>query len=109
MLSDLTTLYDCPDTWTKETATQGCPVIPGAYVCMLAASTAQGLSDTIPSGTVGQGFTSRLIFACSDYALKRVEEKPWGKKQQKLFAALQSDFVLISKCRGAIQLRSAEK
>ena len=104
MLSDLTALYDCPDVWSKETSTQGCYAIPGLYACLLAASTAQGLTDCIPTGTIGQGFISRLLFACSDYSTKRVEEKPWTAKQQKLQRALMEDVQAIAKLHGPMEL-----
>lgn len=109
MISDLTTLYDCPDEWRKETKTRGEDVIPNAYVCMLAATTAQGITDTLPSGTVGQGFTSRLMFIYSDYPELRVEEKPWGSKQSRLQPALLHDLGEISRLVGPLKLTDIAK
>jgi hypothetical protein len=109
MISDLTTLYDCPDEWRKETKTRGEDIIPNAYVCMLAATTSQGITDTLPSGTVGQGFTSRLMFVYADYPERRIEEKHWGPKQSKLQPALLHDLQEISKLCGPLKLTDIAK
>ena len=62
MISDLTALYDSPDEFRKETKTRGDDLIPNAYLVVFAATTSQGITDSLPSGTIGQGFTSRLMF-----------------------------------------------
>ena len=101
LIADLTTLYDCPDMWTKETHVRSVEEIESAYLCMLGGTTAEGLFDVMPKGSVTQGFTARLLFIHALYNEKRVVEKPWGKKQESLLQPLKDDLKQIAQLRGA--------
>jgi hypothetical protein len=96
LIADLTTLYDCPDLWSKETHIRSVEEIAGAYLCMLGGTTAEGLFDVMPKGSVTQGFTARLLFIHALYNEKRVVEKPWGKKQERLLEPLKLDLKHIA-------------
>lgn len=65
LLPILTDLYDCPrkGRWSYQTVKRGNFVI-GHDICinMLAASTPEWLRDTIPTGAIAGGFTSRILF-----------------------------------------------
>lgn len=101
-LADLTTLYDCAGKWESGTKHQGDDIISQPYVCMGAGATASGLFDVVPGRSIGQGFTSRLMFVASNKYPLRVAEKPWyAAKHGKLLEALQWDIEIISRLRGA--------
>ena len=100
LIADLTTLYDCPDLWSKETHVRQVEEIAGAYLCMIGGTTAEGLFDVMPKGSVTQGFTARLLFIHALYNEKRVVEKPWGAKQEALLEPLKHDIKQIAKLRG---------
>ena len=109
MFADLTALYDSPDKWFKGTTTQGESIIPYPFVCMVAGTTPQGLHDVLPLSTVGQGFTSRVVFPYAGYSQKRVPFKVWGKKEEAALLMLQKDLVVISKLQGSMSFSQAAK
>lgn len=104
-IADLTSLYDCAELWVSGTKTQGVDAIAQPYVCMLAGATASSLFDVMPPASVGQGFTSRLLFVETQHYDKRVAEKPWVEAfHGKLQTALIHDIAIIAKMRGAMKL-----
>ena len=105
-LADLTTLYDCAPSWRSETKHQGKFNIEQPYLCLYGGSTPSGLYDVLPPASVGQGFTSRIIFAWAGNYTKRVPVKPWTEKHIKLLADLSHDIEIISKISGPMQLDS---
>lgn len=100
MIADLTTLYDCPDRWQKDTKNKGIDEIEAPYLCMLAGTTASGIFDVLPPGSVTQGFTARLIFVHATYNERRVVEKPYTANHVKLAQWLTNDIQIISKLKG---------
>jgi hypothetical protein len=105
-LADLTSLYDCAEKWESGTKNKGTDTIAQPYVCMLAGATASSLFDVLPPASVGQGFTSRLMFVeTQGYYNARVAEKPWIHEfHGKLREALMHDIEIIGKMRGPMQL-----
>jgi len=105
LLADLTALWDCPEpAWTKSTMKDDNVQIPHPYVCLLAGTTAQGLYDTLPHNTLGQGFTSRIIFVYSEYNDKRVPLPPYTSQHKEQFAHLQEDLRQIQSSIGPIKM-----
>ena len=109
LIADLTTLYDCPSLLAKETKSQGFDTIHNPYIVLCAGTTPQGTFDVLPPGTVCQGFTARLMFVHSTYSGKPVADKPWGEKQQKLFAFLTADLARIMALKGPMQVSPLTK
>src|SRR3990167_8817354 len=111
LLADLTALWDCPEpAWTKSTMKDDNVGIPNPYVCLLAGTTAQGLFDTLPHNTLGQGFTSRILFIYSEYNNKRVPMPPYNDTHRKRFMDLQEDLIQIQNVIGPFHLTpSAEE
>lgn len=104
-LADLTTLYDCADKWESGTKHQGDDKVAKPYICMGAGCTASGIFDVLPPQSVGQGFTSRLMYLYAHGYPKRVAEKPWiedfhGKLKQYLI----NDIEVIAQMRGPVKL-----
>ena len=58
----LTDLYDSPRHWTYHTRGRGKEELENVTLSMLAATTKDGIKDCLPKGSVGGGFTSRIIF-----------------------------------------------
>ena len=104
MIADLTTLYDCPSRWIKETKGNGIDDLVLPYLCLGAGTTAQGIFDVLPPGTVTQGFTARIIFIHANYNEKRVVEKPWTDKHIKLNAMLLNDIRYIAQLTGPAKM-----
>ena len=108
LLADLTALWDCPEpAWIKTTMKDDYVAIPFPYICLLAGSTAQGLFDTLPHNTLGQGFTSRIIFVYSEYNPKRVPMPPYTDKHKEQFRMLQQDLAIIQQVVGPMMMTPA--
>lgn len=103
MIADLTTLYDCPSRWIKETKNQGIDDLVLPYLCLGAGTTAQGIFDVLPPGTVTQGFTARIMFIHASYNNKRIVEKPWNAKHIKLKELLLNDIQVIAQLQGPLK------
>ena len=100
VIADLTDLYDCPSKWEKKTISRDSEMVIAPYVTMLAASTPQTLKDVIPTGAVGQGFTSRILFIWAGGRRKRVPIPNWGVEHESIRRNLIHDLGEISKVRG---------
>ena len=104
VLSDLTTLYDCPEpAFVNPILKRNNDVVPLPYVCMLAGTTPDGIFEVLPPGTVGQGFTSRLIMVSGSYSADRVAEKPWDNVHEQIQSALIHDLDLVSRLKGSMR------
>lgn len=58
----LTDLFDCPEgEWSYHTRSRGIECVEDPCLNLLAGSTPDWLSDGLPKGSVGGGFTSRLV------------------------------------------------
>ena len=108
LLADLTALWDCPEpAWIKSTMKDDNISIPHPYVCTLAGTTAQGLFDTLPHNTLGQGFTSRIIFVYAEYNSKRVPVPPYTQRHKDLSKHLLEDLQTIQLLIGPLQMTPA--
>ena len=100
VIADLTDLYGCPNKWEKKTISRDSEMVVAPYVTMLAASTPQTLKDVIPTGAVGQGFTSRILFIWAGGRRKRVPIPNWGVEHEAIRRNLIHDLGEIGKVRG---------
>lgn len=103
-LADLTTIFDCAPVWRKQTKDNGHFEIINPYMCMLAGSTPSGIYDVLPPASVGQGFTSRVIFVWADRYTKRVPLKPWTDFHVKAQAELEAGIEEIIQVQGPMQM-----
>ena len=106
VIADLTDLYDCPTKWEKKTISRDSEMVIAPYVSMLAASTPQTLKDVIPTGAVGQGFTSRILFIWAGGRRKKVPIPNWGIEHEAIKRSLIHDLGEISKVRGIFKFSS---
>lgn len=103
-LADLTTIFDCAPLWQAQTKNNGHFNIINPYTCMLAGSTPSGIYDVMPPASVGQGFTSRVIFVWADKYNKRVPIKPWTDAHIRMNEQLATGIESIVKMEGAYKL-----
>lgn len=103
VISDLTDLYDNPAKWEKKTIARGAETVLAPFVSFLAASTPQTLKDVIPSASVGQGFTSRIIFVWGGGRRKKAPIPVWDEGHTMLEENLVHDLKEISTCSGTFQ------
>lgn len=82
MLAALCDLFDCKDRFLKDTIGRGEEEVPNVWVNLLGATTPSQLQVSVPSGFVGSGFTSRVIFVYEDEK-SRVVVKPSLSPEQK--------------------------
>jgi hypothetical protein len=101
MLVLLTDLYDSQEIpWKYRTKRSGSNVVPSLFVNLLAATTPESLSSSLPISAVGGGLTSRIIFV---FAEKRESKQSRPKMDQRLIdlkTALIQDLYLISRIAG---------
>ncbi len=58
----LTELYDCPKFWTYKTKNSGDVHLHDVFLCILAATTPEGIARGIPASALEEGFASRVLF-----------------------------------------------
>src|SRR5947199_1436386 len=58
----LTDLYDCPKQWTNKTKNKGIDTLEDVFLCILAATTPDGIAKGIPPTALNEGFASRVIW-----------------------------------------------
>ena len=104
MLSLLTDLFDCPNSWKYETLSRGREVLSNVFLGILGATTPDWLSTSIPTDAIGGGFTSRIIFVSQS---RRRRNNPWPKMSPKLLAlrdALVHDLLEIAQLEGPMKI-----
>jgi len=101
MLVLLTDLYDSQEIpWKYRTKRSGSNIVPSLFVNLLAATTPESLSSSLPISAVGGGLTSRIIFV---FAEKKESKQARPKLDQRLLdlkQALIQDLYLISRMAG---------
>jgi hypothetical protein len=62
----LTRLFSCPDRFPYETESKGIAELHDVFICILAATTPDGVAKGIPESALQEGFASRLIVVFAD-------------------------------------------
>ncbi len=62
----LTTLYDSKHKWDYVTIKRGTEKCDDTYINLIGGSTPQWLKESMPRGSVGGGFTGRIVFVYQD-------------------------------------------
>jgi len=58
----LTDMYDCPKEWTYKTKNKGEVILRDLFLCIIAATTPDGIAQGIPPSALQEGFASRVLF-----------------------------------------------
>jgi Protein of unknown function (DUF3987) len=62
MIHMLTDLFDCPSEWPYLTKNKGDNFLRNVFLCIIAATTPDGVSKGIPASALEEGFASRVLF-----------------------------------------------
>jgi hypothetical protein len=62
MIQVLTDLFDCPEAWAYRTKNKGHDFLRNVFLCIIAASTPDGISKGVPPSALEEGFASRVLF-----------------------------------------------
>jgi len=58
----LTDMYDCPREWSYKTKNKGQVLLKDLFLCIIAATTPDGVAQGIPPSALLEGFASRVLF-----------------------------------------------
>lgn len=97
----LTTYYDCPPVWTKETKGEGMKTVVAPCLNLLGCSTPTWLKRAIPVEEMEGGFSSRVIFVVEKDGAERLI--PWPERtaeQDLLEQALIHDLKQVFQMKG---------
>jgi hypothetical protein len=72
MISMLCKFYDCESRFIYDTVSRGKEEIPNVWLNLIGATTPGQLQASLPSGAIGSGFTSRIVFVYSENKGKMV-------------------------------------
>ena len=80
MISMLCKWYDCESRFIYDTVSRGKEEVPNVWINLLGGTTPGQLQAALPSGAIGSGFTSRIVFVYAENKGKMVL-KPTLKEQ----------------------------
>lgn len=100
LMADLADWYDCRDSWTYRTKTQGSDEIHGVWVNLFGATTPDLLQTTLPRDAVGGGLTSRMLFVYEQNKSKTVVCPMLSAEEIELGLKLERDLERISMLTG---------
>ena len=98
----LTDIYDCPKVFEYRTITRGLDIANEPYVCILAGTTPEWIKNALPAGSIGGGFTSRVIFVHAGAGWVKIphpEITPAMLRERKKLVA---DLGLIGELKGEV-------
>ena len=98
----LTDLFDGKNvgSWKHRTKHSGCASIPLPFLNMLGATTPTSLSRGLTTDSIGDGFTTRIIFIYQDTRHKDVPRPPWTPMHIQLKEDLIHDLNEIAQIAG---------
>ena len=101
MLIYLTDLFDAQEMpWKYRTKHSGSNVIPSVFLNLLAATTPESISSSLPSSAIGSGLTSRILFIWAEGKEKKVTAPMETEADKELRKKMQKDLYLISRIVG---------
>lgn len=102
MIAFLTDIYDCPDEWTHRTKSLGGGTnrIKAPYLTLIAGTTPDWISRSLPLDTVGIGLAARTIFVYQDTPRIRPPFPSLSEEQRVLGEILLADLTQISTLSG---------
>jgi len=104
LMADLADWYDCRDSWTYRTKTQGTDQITGVYVNLIGATTPELLQTTLPRDAIGGGLTSRIIFVYADKKGKVIGNPFLTPENIELYSDLVADLERIHMMKGEFKV-----
>lgn len=100
LMADLCDWYDCRDSWTYRTKSQGTDEITGVWVNIIGATTPDLIQSTLPQDAIGGGLTSRMILVYAPGKAKTIPVPHLTDEEKSLGIVLQSDLEKINMISG---------
>lgn len=104
LVQSLTDIYDCPDPFEYHTVGRGVEKCPKSYLCLLGGTTPEWIRSSLPAGSIGGGFTSRIIFVNGNKGWRREAWPELSDEQIKLHATLAADLRSINQLSGEFEI-----
>ena len=102
MLVLLTDFWDAPERpWVYKVKHGRSDTIPSVFLSLLAATTPNSLSNSLPQSAIGGGLTSRIMFVYSQTKQKKIPIPEMSNNLNKLQVGLKKDLFVISKIAGS--------
>lgn len=96
----LTDLYDCPTEWTYKTKNKGDTVLRDVFMCILAATTPDGIAHGVPPSVLKEGFASRVLFVYQPDTDRRNALPTLSLEEQELREHLRTQLTHMGEMRG---------
>lgn len=104
LMADLCDWYDCRDSWTYRTKSQGTDEITGVWVNIIGATTPDLIQSTLPQDAIGGGLTSRMILVYAPGKGKTISVPHMTEEEKNLGLVLQSDLEKINMISGEFKV-----
>lgn len=104
LISILTDMYDCPDTWSYKTKNSGETNLRDLFLCIIAASTPDSIASSIPQAALTEGFASRVLFVFQEDTEKRNALPELTQEERELKVELIGELAEIHKMHSAFSL-----
>lgn len=102
----LTDMYDCPDSWSYKTKNRGEITLNDLFLCIIAATTPDGVSRGIPPSALEDGFASRVLFVYKGDTTRRNAMPSLTKEEHELRGVLTHKLEEIGEIGGEFSLDS---
>jgi len=100
----LTDMYDCPPTWSYKTKNSGEVLLTDLFLCIIAATTPDGISQGIPPSALQEGFASRVLFVYQADTPRRNAMPALSQEELDLRVELVHDLARIGEMAGEFTL-----
>lgn len=100
LMADLCDWFDCRDTWTYRTKSQGVDEITGVWVNLFGATTPELIQTTLPRDAIGGGLTARMIMIYAPGKKQSVSIPHLTEEEKALGLVLQSDLEKVNMLSG---------
>src|SRR5262245_2049928 len=100
----LTDMYDCPKEWAYKTKNRGQVLLNDLFLCIIAATTPDGIAKGIPASALEEGFASRVLFVYQADTSRRNAMPSLSDEEDRLGQALAEELAEIGKLEGEFTL-----
>jgi len=104
LMADLCDWFDCRDTWTYRTKSQGTDEITGVWVNLFGATTPELIQTTLPRDAIGGGLTARMIMVYAARKGKTISIPHLTPEEKELGLVLSADLEKINMLSGEFKV-----
>jgi len=105
----LTDMYDCPKEWTYKTKNKGQVILNDLFLCIIAATTPDGVAQGIPPSALLEGFASRVLFVYQSDTPRRYAIPELSQEDEDLRLELCALMTKIGELEGEFTLTDGAK